>query len=115
MAMGTLSLCYGNVDVFRGVVKLRRGQRLVSVLDRAVGGACTTTCDPVCTPTFMPLHAPLMRLHVHAAMQAIRVAPFSFLAHPCMTLQADLQAACLVAVRQVSLCYCVSTGRCLER
>jgi len=26
MAIGTLALCYNNIEVFRGVVKMRRGQ-----------------------------------------------------------------------------------------
>lgn len=28
MAIGTLSLCYDNVQVFRGVVKVRRGKNV---------------------------------------------------------------------------------------
>lgn len=27
MAIGTLALCYNNVQVFRGVVKMRRGKK----------------------------------------------------------------------------------------
>lgn len=30
MAIGTLALCYNNIEVFRGVVKLRRGKFSVS-------------------------------------------------------------------------------------
>lgn len=26
MAIGTLALCYNNIEVFRGVVKMRRGK-----------------------------------------------------------------------------------------
>lgn len=31
MAIGTLALCYNNVEVFRGVVKMRRGKINLSV------------------------------------------------------------------------------------
>lgn len=27
MSIGTLALCYNNVEVFRGVVKMRRGEK----------------------------------------------------------------------------------------
>lgn len=29
MAIGTLALCYNNIEVFRGVVKMRRGMILI--------------------------------------------------------------------------------------
>lgn len=32
MAIGTLALCYNNIEVFRGVVKLRRGKLTISAL-----------------------------------------------------------------------------------
>ncbi len=31
MAIGTLALCYNNIEVFRGVVKMRRGKLGISV------------------------------------------------------------------------------------
>lgn len=30
MAIGTLALCYDNIEVFRGVVKMRRGKKIIS-------------------------------------------------------------------------------------
>ncbi|KAJ1440941.1 Isoprenoid synthase domain superfamily [Sesbania bispinosa] len=33
MAIGTLALCYNNIEVFRGVVKMRRGLT-AKVIDR---------------------------------------------------------------------------------
>ena len=34
MAIGTLALCYNNVEVFRGVVKMRRGKLLIMRLGK---------------------------------------------------------------------------------
>lgn len=31
MAIGTLALCYNNIEVFRGVVKMRRGKSSIDI------------------------------------------------------------------------------------
>lgn len=77
--MGTLALCYGNVEVFRGVVKLRRGETPTEHAYKGSVGA------PPYVPLYMPLRDPLFP-SIYAPMCAPRIAavwPYSF-SHLCM-------------------------------